>query len=401
MHEMISTINDYFSAKKIRKTMLIVVLILLALALRLFFFNITNEDLSVVFARWYTTLLKIGRIDAFKDIFYGYTPPNVYLIDIMTLFRFIPTDQAIKIIPLVFDFFGAWGLWKILRLKFPEGPMPWVGFFSLLFLPTVFVDSAVWGQFDGIYTSFLIWSFFFILREKKLLAIIAFSIGLTFKLQALLLGPIFLVLMFRRKFPFYLWLAVPAVYFISVVPAWLSGGPLLKLLAVYFRQFETYRDVSKRAPNFYAYLKANFLDGYYQPIVLIGLAITAIIICGYLFLRWKRWKDMSALSLCYDAAFFTLVIPFLLPKMHDRYFYAAGIFLLILFFHTGKTLLLPLLSQISSLLAFIPYFTGWSDVFVMIAVPFTLAAVAGLLYYINQHHKSMAQPAAGNAVAVG
>jgi Gpi18-like mannosyltransferase len=121
-----------------------IVLILLALALRLFLFYSPSFDLTVI-DHWYDQFIKIGRIDAYTEIFYNYPPAYLYMVGVMTLFRFIPKEQAIKLIPVVFNFLAAFAALKLVEIQYPQGSLRFVGFFIILFTPTVLFASGTWG----------------------------------------------------------------------------------------------------------------------------------------------------------------------------------------------------------------------------------------------------------------
>ena len=375
-----------FESKNISRTLGFVSLIFLAIALRLVLFYISSGDINEFFGVWYDTFINVGRIAAFKEIFYDYSPAYLYLIDFSTLFRFIPKEQSIKLISMLFDFIAASAVYKITAWKFPKSDFKWLGFFATLFTPTIFVESGMWGQNDIINTAFLLWSFYFILKEKPFPAILFFSIAISFKLQAVFFAPIFLILFSKKKFPFYLFFIIPFVYFVSLVPAWLAGGPLTKLIMIYFNQYSVYGDLSLNAPNIYSFINPNDPN---DLILTIGLILTGMVISAYIVLRWLKWKDISGLSLCFDAVFFTTVIPFLLPKMHERYFFAAGLFLLILAIFNHKYMWAFVLMQASSLLSYMPYFSGRPIIFVQISAAMNVILILGLGFFYLEYVKSL------------
>jgi len=366
------------------KVILTIAVILMAIALRVLLFHVYSEDADREESGWYDVFVEKGPINAFKEIFYVYSPPLLYLIDITTQFRFIPKEIAIRLISVIFDFLAAFAFFKIISFKYPRGFLKWIGFYSMLMLPTVFIESGMWGQSDIIYTSFLMWAFYFLLREKQFFAILFFSVAFAFKLQALFFAPIFAILFIRRKFNFWLVFVVPLVYFLSVVPAWLAGGPLDKLLMMYFSQFGTYHSLSMRAPNLYMFIPA---DPGYEVKVLIGMLVTLIIIAGYIIMRRIKWRKTDALSLCFDAVLLLLLIPFLLPKMHERYFFAGGVFLLLLAFYDYRMIWAAVLAQASALFAYIPYFTGWSDIFAQIGAIINTILIIGLIIEFVRYQK--------------
>ena len=242
MSEYLASFISYFSGSQKRRNILFATLIIAAVAIRVFLLWVPSWDVDSIQSKWYDELIKVGRIDAFREIFYNYTPAPVYLIDIMTLFRFIPKEPAMKILTVIFDFFAAWGVWKILRLRYPKGSMPWLGFFAFLYLPTVFVESGMWGQTDILFTTFLIWSFYYLLKEKTWPAMFFFAVAFCFKLQALFLGPVLLILLLRKKLPIYQFLMIPVVYFLSLVPCLDRRGSAEKAAP---DLFDAIRDVSR------------------------------------------------------------------------------------------------------------------------------------------------------------
>ncbi len=374
-----------FESSKISRILGFVSLLMLAIALRIMLFYISSGDIDAFFGVWYDTFVNAGHINAFKEIFYDYSPAYLYLVDFSTLFRFIPKEQAIKLISVLFDFLAASAIYKITAWKFPQGDTKWIGFFATLFVPTVFIESGMWGQNDIIYAAFLLWSFYYILNEKPFPAVLFFSIAVSFKLQAAFFAPIFLIMLSKKKSPFYLLFIIPIVYFITLIPAWLAGAPLTRLIMAYFNQYGVYGDLSLNAPNIYAFINPNDPNDLLKT---IGLILTGLVVSAYIILRWLKWKDMSDLSLCFDAIFFTTVIPFLLPKMHERYFFAAGLFLLVLAFLDHKFLWAFFLMQASSLLSYLPYFSNWSVVYVQIGAVLNAILILGLSFFYLEYEKS-------------
>jgi len=366
------------NSKKLQNIFIIVSFILLAIALRTMFIFIQTPDLTKFVFTWYDTLYKVGRIDALRINFYNYTPSYIYLIDIMTLFPWIGKLAAIKIISMVFDFFAAAAVYQLVGIKTTRLFYKWIGFFALLFLPTVIIESSVWGQVDIIYTAFLLWSLFFILKSKPGLAVLSFSIGFCFKLQAVFFLPIFLILFLHKKIIFSWFFLIPFTYFISILPCLVLGRSLTDLLSIYFQQIDVYHSLTMRAPNIYTFIQAG--DNF-NLIVRVGYGLTAAVILSYILLRWLKWKKINAESICFDAAFFTIIVPYLLPKMHERYFFTGGIFLLILTLLFRKQILSTILIQVSLMLSFIPYFTGWSNNWVTIAAIINIFVLFFFFYY--------------------
>jgi Gpi18-like mannosyltransferase len=370
------------NSQKFQKIAIIACLLLLAIVIRIFFLYIPSSDLVNFNSVWYDTFIKIGRIDAFKTVFYNYSPAYLYLVDITTLFRFIPKEIALKLIPIIFDFFAALAVYKIIALKCPGGNSKWVGFFAILFAPTVFIESSMWGQVDIIFTSFILWSFYYILKEKSFLSILVFSIAFCFKFQAIFFAPIFIILLFRRKISFWSFFCIPVIFFLSVIPAWLSGGPLGEILSIYFSQANAYHALSMRAPNIYMFIPT---DPNFETKKWIGIGLTGLLVLLYLLFRVLKKKDLSYKSLSFDAVLLTTFIVFFLPSMHERYFFTACIFLIILALFYPKMIWASILIQVSSLISFIPYFTGWSNIFAQIGAVMNILLIIGLVLFYRDY----------------
>lgn len=343
----------------------------LALYFRWIMMNIVTSDMTLYLIPWYDSIKKLGQFNVLASGFTNYTPLYIYLLDIMTFVQWIPTVFAIKLISVIFDFVAALVVYKIVMLKYSNRSMGWVSFFTILSLPTVIVESGLWGQCDVIYSVFLLCSLYFIMKEKNFASILCFSIAFSFKLQAVFFAPIFLILMLRRKFSLYLFFTIPLVYFVSIIPAWLAGRPFFDLLTIYFAQFDKFHDLSMNAPNLYAFIS----NDQFSTKVLIGTVVAIVLTLTYVVLRWKKWKDLSPTALCFDAVIFTTMIPFLLPKMHERFFFTACLFMIVLAFYDRRMVVPAILIQFSSIFSYIPYLTNGSDIWVRFATILNLAVI--------------------------
>ena len=151
MSGILTTLEEYLEGSKWRKTLFFLLVILWAIALRLILIGLPNHNYTARLLLWCDQFHKVGRIDAFNEMFFDYSPGLLYLIDVTILFRSILGLIAVKLIPIAFGFILAWSVMQIVRVKYPKGLKPLVAF--SLFLPTVFVISSMWNQFYMIYSS--------------------------------------------------------------------------------------------------------------------------------------------------------------------------------------------------------------------------------------------------------
>jgi Gpi18-like mannosyltransferase len=379
--------KNWLSSKTF-KGIVIAAWIIMAVALRYVFFPVESYDMRAFLVPWYDYIVQHGQFKAFADAFYDYSPLYLYMISFSTLFEWIPKITAIKLISILFDFSAAWAVYKIIKLKSGNVRRAWFGFIGTLYLPTVFVQSGMWGQCDIIFTSFLLWMMYALLRKKYLSAVVFFSIAFALKAQAMFIGPLGLVLALNKKIRWYWLFLLPAAYVLSIIPAWLAGRPFLELLTIYFSQVSVYKLLSLAAPNFYVFFED---PKYYSTFaVSIGLVVAAIIGLAYLFLRWRKYPRMSDTGYFLDGITITFLFPFVLPLMHDRYFFIAAMLLFVLAFLDKRFIWPAVLIQVSSMIS---YFQSWHVLMPLaVAINTVLAVWLVILFVRNMKSENPLSP---------
>ena len=262
---------------------------------------------------------------------------------------------AVKLISIFFDFICAFWVYKIVQLKYPGTRHAAVAGLLTLFAPTLVLNSAYWGQCDVIYTSWLLACLYFLLRQKEAAAFTAFGVAFAFKLQAIFFAPLLALLWLKGAVNWKSFFIIPLVYLAAITPAWLIGRPLDELLLVYLEQGGYFRELNKGAPNLYLWIS----NDYYDTVLPLGIAWTALVVGGVLaFARSSRAPINTNVLLL--ATLFTLAVPWLLPKMHDRYFFAADIISIVLAFYLPRHCYAPVIITTASLFAYYCYF-NWPE----------------------------------------
>src|SRR5512143_1892195 len=120
----------------------------LALTLRLSLLSFESGDYHTFFLPWYQAMQEQG-LTAIVSLKYDYNPAYLYLLYWMsTLFPKLDPIVAIKLPSITFDFLSAYLIFQIARLRYPQGPAPIFAYFTVLFAPTIILNSALWGQCD-------------------------------------------------------------------------------------------------------------------------------------------------------------------------------------------------------------------------------------------------------------
>jgi len=133
-------------------------------------------------------------------------------------------------------------------------------------------------------------------------------------------------------------------------PAVLAGRPLIEVLRVYIDQGNTFPWLSGNAASIWALAQHTP----YRLGVLIGLvaAGAAGFVLAALVEKSRRTDiEFNTLAACLSL----LTMPLLLPKMHDRYFYAFEVLSIVLACLNRRYLLVALAAQTSAILSYLAY----------------------------------------------
>ena len=336
-----------------------------ALVLRVMAFPATNHDMIDHQIPWLSQLQQIGFWKAISAPFsqYGYTPFYTYAMGISNALFPSGTgpDPILKSIPVFFDFVAASLVYAIARLRWGDGWRSVIGFAAVLFAPTVYLNGAYWGQTDIIYTSFLLACVYMLLRRSDMWAMIFFGLALSVKLQAIWIGPFILMMVFRGRIRWWL-LAVPAiVYFVLALPTFVVGRSVAEVAMIYFTQAGTQSLLTYSAANLHFFPQYFFYQMGVWPQAIPVIAKASIIFAAVLsvLFAWKAAKrDLSDEALIVAVVVSELLVPQFLPHMHNRYFFAADVFLILLAVWNSRYWPAAVIMQFNSFVTYISFLWG-------------------------------------------
>jgi Gpi18-like mannosyltransferase len=322
--------------------------LIIALILRMRLFKLQSIDYDWFLSPWYDYIHSHGGFRALKDNFSNYTPPYLYLLTIATYLP-IPKVEAIKWISVIFDFALAALVLLIIRLKYEDKTVWILSFFVTLFVPTVFFNSALWGQCDAFYTSALLASVYFIIKRRPVASAIFLGLALTLKLQSVFLFPLFLILYLKKEMPLRVFLLIPAVYLLLILPAWLVGRPFVDLLMIHLRHAGEYTNrLVLNAPNLYQWLP------YHRVLEKGSLFFAIAMIYLFCFIGYKSRVELEKNIIIKLATASAILVPFVLPHMHERYFFPADALSIIYAFYFPRFFIVPILVLSASFFSYIP-----------------------------------------------
>jgi Gpi18-like mannosyltransferase len=330
----------------------IAIIVLTALAVRAEFFPNQSGDYNAYFGRWYQFIVQNGRFGALKYQFANYNMPYLYLLTAVTYLP-IPALTAIKCMSVVFDFLLGFFAYRIVDLRYPGKWWPILAGAIVLFLPTVVLNSSWWAQADAMYSAFGVGGLYFLLRRRPWLACLFFGLAFAFKLQIIFLFPLLLLLVLRRYVPWRALLLIPAVYVVLDIPALLLGASPTALLTVYLTETNTYSQLTLNAPNIYQYF-GNVGDT--SLIRELGIALTGVVLLALIFAVVRKRIELTATRILLAGTLSVVLVPYLLPAMHERYFYLADTLTVLSSFYLPRRLWhLPIIEQFASLFSYLPF----------------------------------------------
>ena len=381
-----------------------------------------SGDYRAFLLPWYDHLLDAGGFAGLADVDSNYDTPYLVLLAALT---HLPVDPlvGIKAISIVFDVLLAGFAYGIVRQVCPTSRwLPVVAYGVTFLLPTVLLNSAWWAQCDSVYASLCLGSLLFLLRRQTAVACALFGLAFAFKLQAVFFAPVLLVLVLVDRQRLRGLLLVPAAFLAALVPAWVAGRGLLSQLLVYPAQIAnpsgagaggrgarpaggfggagvgggggrgggefggggpggggsggggstSAHSFTSNAPTWYAWLPADASTAWKW----VGLGVAAAValaLVGWLLTRGRR---LAPAELLLVAATLTLVVPLLLPEMHERYFYVGEVLAVVAAFVDRRFLVVAALMQVATLSTYWTYLQRTTFLSLELAAVLALAAAA-------------------------
>lgn len=326
----------------------------LAFFLRAAFLDYQSLDYQDFLAQWVEFFREKGGWEAIRLPVGNYNAPYLYFLAAISYLP-VPDLYLIKMFSLLFDVLLAWGGCRLVQIVHGrESRRPLLAGCLLLCLPTVLFNGAYWGQCDSLYGALSVHALACALDRQPRRSVILLAVAFSFKLQTIFLIPLWCALWFSKRIKFSsLWL-FPLTYLGMILPALLLGKPLADTLGIYLEQIGVRNELTFNAPSVFSLLP------YGVPVEeslasLLGIAAAfafVLILLAVLFRNRDRLSDGQLLA---AAVVMAIGVPFLLPHMHDRYFFLADVFTLIWACTSPRQIPQAVLTEAASLSAYATY----------------------------------------------
>lgn len=322
--------------------------------------RVLSPDAALFFLVWWNKLLQLGYFHALTASYSDLTPPTLYLFTFMALFRNAARPWVLlKLINLPFLPIAASLAYGIARRLDANKARSAAVALLVLLLPVVWQDAFHWGQFDMFYTTFLLGTAYALLAGRSTLAMVLFGSALAIKLPAIFLAPALAAMLFAGELSAPAVALVPLMYVVWVLPAAIAGRSWHSLLGIYLRQSQSYPKLSLDAPNLYLLFQDLIPAG--RPFQLASLAAVSLaaLAAAWMigtYLRARKAGTPSPDRMIAVMTFSLLAMPYLLPRMHERYYLPGDIFAVLLLATKPRLLLPIILLQTATLATFHRYF---------------------------------------------
>lgn len=330
-------------------------MIAVAFTVRGMFLSHETLDYQDFLSVWVQYFADHGGWNAIAHPIGNYNVPYMYF---LALFSYcgIRDLYLIKLLSIFFDIILAWAVLRLVEDFNGSNARMIVAFFVTLLLPTVLLNGSYWGQCDSIYVAFSLLGLDYALRNKPTVSMIMFACSFAFKLQAVFILPIIVVLLIRKKYQWWHLLVFPVTYIVLILPAVLAGFPIMDAITLYFDQADTVgTGLNYNSPSVFSLIPTVPNIDFTGKLGIVA-AFVIVVIVYVLELTLKPRSNRSLLGV---ALVFSIAIPFLLPHMHERYFFMADTLALTVALISPGYFVLPLLSQFASLLGYHAYLRGY------------------------------------------
>lgn len=357
-----SVLTHKISVKKITFTVMDILLFLVltgfALIMRYALRNVVAGDYKMFFEPWVATLREAGG--GIKGLsaefeYVDYTTPYLTILSFISICPFLNTLLLMKLVSIFFDFVAAFAVMAIVYDRTKNMTYGILGYGALLMVPTVLTNGAMWAQCDIIFTSFVLWSLYFMLKDRPAWSMAFYGIAFAFKLQTLFLAPLYVILWMKGKVKLKHFLFLPLMYVIGMIPSLLAGKSFWELISVYFFQANGQMDIyalSHKFPNIYQLIGTDsFLFEYADAGIWVTLG--ALMILMYCFAR--KQYEMNACLLLRMGMLLTMTVVFFLPHMHERYAILVDVMAIVYVFFDFRKLYIPVLTILCSFAGYTVY----------------------------------------------
>ena len=353
----------------------------LTMLARVSMLDYVTADYTSFLSQW----VQLFRDGGFKTLGQNVGDYNLLYQYVLLLIAKVPLHDLylIKLFTVIFDY--ALALAMMRAAKYFAGERAALPVLLIVCaLPTALIDGACWGQCDTVYAFLVVMSLYWMKTKKPVRAAIMLSLAFAFKLQTIFFFPVVLLALIHGEYKPKHALAFALAYLVTMLPAMLAGRSFMDAISVYANQSmgQYYDRLFYNAPNLYAFFplrefanRQEFtwmrylsgLDGElanpyidealtptYQNAALYACVLLTLLVVVYWLMHAREITPEMTLDF---ALFFAIFLPFVMPKIHDRYFFLADMLSILYAARYRDRRFMPLLVVSASLMSYMPFIT--------------------------------------------
>lgn len=324
-----------------------------SLMFRLYWFDYQTLDYIDFLHPWIRFFHENGGFSALQHSVGNYNVPYLYFLALFSYFNENDWLYLIKLLSVFFEVILAYAAMKLVGLFHNSENRKLAAFFGILFLPTVVLNGSVWGQCDVILGAFSVLAVYLALDNHPVSSMICFAAAFAVKLQAVFVLPIIAVLWYYKKFKLWHAAIFPASYVVIVLPAVVMGRPFWDTITLYLNQTGSIGNgLNYNSSSVFAFFPNESNIAFWST---VGIVMAfGFMFATLIWLYWER-RNLNENIILAAALLLSIGIPFLLPHMHDRYFFIADVLALVFGIVFPKLCFIPVLVQFASLLGYHAY----------------------------------------------
>jgi len=327
-----------------------------ALLVRYMFLSWRSSDYVVCLEHWLSHVRETPGATTLAQTIGNYNTPYFYIVFLIGKLTDLSLEMFyLKFASVLFDIVAAYYIMRLVSLKDKRGWVRLGAFFTILLLPSVILNGSVWTQCDSIYAAFALGGLFYGITRQGKLSLLFFAIALSFKLQAIFILPMIIPLLILGYIRWKdLWV-FPAAFFATLLPSALAGRNIIDMLSIYLKQVGDFPSATLGCPNLFGLLG---MTGIGSAVEYAMILISGFGCCVLLYILYYFRSNLNEELLCLSAFLFVLIIPYTLPRMHERYFYLADLLSVLFAFWFSKRWYVAVLVAVSSFLCYLPFLFG-------------------------------------------
>ena len=332
------------------------IVVVMLLLVRVFFLDKTTNDFLDCLFPWVKSYSELSFKDFLLSNISNYNFSYLYILFFISKISVIFSFYLIKLVSISFDIFLALIVGQIANLTKFGKKWGWFIILLILALPTIWLNSAAWGQCDVFYTTFVFVGLFLFFKKRFSWSMLCFGLALSFKLQAIFIFPVILIFLCKSDLKIKNIIFLILGFLLPMIPPLIAGRGLVATFNIYLNQVlisEPGNEMTYNAPNIWSVMNIQY-DDFWKIVIWITITIVSVIT---FYICTKKNKPSNGDYIKY-IFMFSIIVPYLLPKMHERYFYMAEVMSILYWAFNPKKWYFPLILQICSLSNYSNYLFG-------------------------------------------